>query len=168
MGASGNDWQVQNCISPRAAYAATNQTATTAPLKVRRWTVRSPMRPFSENDRLLKHHTSGIEVHGIDVLPDTRCAHYHSALDIIGIRFKCCDRFYPCFECHSELTDHEAERWTALEFHEKAILCGACGSILSVQQYLDCVSTCPLCRAAFNPKCALHYDLYFDRTTVGS
>ena len=34
----------------------------------------------------------GEEVHGVDVDPETRCAHWRSPLDIIAIQFKCCGR----------------------------------------------------------------------------
>ena len=50
-------------------------------------------------------------VHGIDVDPQTRCAHYDGPTDIIALRFHCCDRWYPCFECHQECEAHEAIPW---------------------------------------------------------
>jgi uncharacterized CHY-type Zn-finger protein len=58
----------------------------------------------------------GEEVYGVDVDPETRCAHWHSPLDIVAIKFKCCGRWYPCYECHSELADHAASVWPADEF----------------------------------------------------
>jgi len=100
-------------------------------------------------------------VHGVDVDPQTRCAHYHSELDIIAIRFKCCDRWFPCYECHSEIADHEAKVWPTNERDAAAILCGACGSQLSIDEYFACDSTCPSCDSKFNPGCAKHYHLYF-------
>lgn len=33
-------------------------------------------------------------VHGISVDDKTRCEHYHSLLDIIAIKFKCCGKYY--------------------------------------------------------------------------
>lgn len=36
----------------------------------------------------------------------TRCIHYHSAVDIIAIKFKCCNTYYPCFYCHEEEAGH--------------------------------------------------------------
>jgi uncharacterized CHY-type Zn-finger protein len=104
---------------------------------------------------------AGIEVFGVDVLADTRCAHYHSVLDIIAIRFRCCNRFYSCFECHASVAGHDAETWPIEEFGEKAILCGACAHLLTINEYMDSNSTCPNCRAAFNPGCTNHYHLYF-------
>jgi len=32
----------------------------------------------------------------------------------------------------------------------------------SPNPYLNCQAACPICRAAFNPRCKLHYHLYFD------
>ena len=104
----------------------------------------------------------GEEVHGVDVDPETRCAHWRSPLDIIAIQFKCCGRWYPCFDCHSELADHPAHVWPKAEFGERAILCGACGVKLSVDEYSACNSVCPSCTSAFNPGCIRHFDLYFE------
>src|SRR5258706_10867184 len=110
-------------------------------------------------DKMLTIH--GEKVFGIDLDPQTRCAHYHSDLDIIAIRFKCCDRWFPCFECHSEIADHQAEVWPADARNALAILCGVCGHQLSIGEYLACDSICPKCRSKFNPGCANHYHLYF-------
>lgn len=102
------------------------------------------------------------EVHGIEVDAETRCAHWHSELDIIAIRFKCCGRWYPCFDCHAELADHEPEVWPKDRFSEEAILCGSCGYQLAIAEYLVCDSNCPKCRRKFNPGCANHFQIYFD------
>ena len=110
------------------------------------------------------HQVHGIAVEGVDVDPQTRCRHYHGEKDIIAIRFRCCGRWFPCFECHSEMTDHKAGVWPAGEFKERAILCGACGHRLSIKGYLTCDSVCTNCGSSFNPGCAKHYHLYFDRS----
>lgn len=99
---------------------------------------------------------------GADVDAETRCAHYHSALDIIAIKFKCCGRWFPCYECHEENAGHEPEVWAKCEFAAAAILCGGCGVQLTVDEYLKCESTCPHCSRKFNPGCARHYHLYFE------
>jgi uncharacterized CHY-type Zn-finger protein len=104
----------------------------------------------------------GQEVNGVDVDPQTRCAHYHGNMDIIAIKFKCCERWFPCYECHSAIADHESVTWPAAEREALAILCGACGRQLSIIQYLDCDSTCPACGNKFNPGCANHCHLYFE------
>lgn len=106
--------------------------------------------------------TGDVEVLGALVDAQTRCAHYHGELDIIAIKFKCCDRWFPCYECHAETADHPAQIWRKDEFDTKAILCGACGHQLSVNEYLNCDSTCPNCQSRFNPNCARHYHLYFE------
>lgn len=93
---------------------------------------------------------------------ETRCAHYHSPRDIIAIKFKCCERWFSCYECHAEIADHKAQTWTIDERDTPAILCGACGHQLSINEYFACNSVCPQCQGLFNPNCALHYDLYFE------
>ena len=105
-----------------------------------------------------------VNVAGIGVDDRTRCAHYHSERDIIAMKFKCCGEWFPCFECHAELAAHAPQVWPRTEFDVKVVLCGGCGHQLSVREYLDCVSTCPNCSRQFNPGCASHYELYFERT----
>ncbi|HEY2753778.1 CHY zinc finger protein [Phenylobacterium sp.] len=100
-------------------------------------------------------------VHGVALDPQTRCAHWASELDIIAIKMRCCRTYYACRECHDELAGHEAAQWAAEEFGELAILCGACGTELSIEAYLGCESQCPNCRARFNPGCHKHRHLYF-------
>ena len=102
------------------------------------------------------------DVRGVEVGPETRCAHYHTDRDVIAIRFPCCDTYYPCFECHESETDHDPERWPRSQFGEPAVLCGVCGTELTIETYLGCDHHCPACDAAFNPGCANHYDLYFE------
>jgi uncharacterized CHY-type Zn-finger protein len=104
----------------------------------------------------------GEEVNGVDVDPETRCAHYHSARDIIAIRFKCCGRWYPCHACHAATTDHEPQVWPCAERDVPVILCGACGRRLTARAYLDSASRCPSCASGFNPRCARHHHLYFE------
>lgn len=103
----------------------------------------------------------GLMVKGKVIDNQTRCSHYHTDLDIIAIKFKCCDTYYPCYSCHAETTDHKPQTWEVSERDEKAILCGVCGHQLTVQEYMDSNNTCPLCQSSFNPNCKKHYDLYF-------
>ncbi|CAK7902465.1 helper of Tim protein 13 [[Candida] anglica] len=93
----------------------------------------------------------------------TRCSHYHSEVDIIAIKFKCCGIYYPCFECHDELTNHPSQRWSIEERNTLAILCGSCYGQLTVNEYQNCQSKCIFCDSKFNPKCSLHSHLYFDQ-----
>src|SRR5580698_78413 len=83
------------------------------------------------------------QVSGIGVDPQTRCAHYHSPLDIIAIRMKCCGAYYACKDCHDAIAGHAIEVWPQSEWDQRAVLCGACGAELSIKQYLGCSNTCP-------------------------
>ncbi|MCB0487639.1 MAG: chromophore lyase [Cyclobacteriaceae bacterium] len=103
-----------------------------------------------------------LKVFGRPIDKQTRCAHYHSALDVIAIKFKCCDQYFPCFSCHEETAGHAAVRWKKSDFNEFAILCGVCQTELTINQYLTSNNICPKCEARFNPKCANHYPLYFE------
>lgn len=105
-------------------------------------------------------------VYGVDVDDATRCAHYDTERDVVAIRFACCDRYYPCHACHDAVADHDAERVAREAFADPAVLCGACGTALSVATYLDAEHACPACEHAFNPGCAKHADLYFDVSSV--
>jgi uncharacterized CHY-type Zn-finger protein len=103
-----------------------------------------------------------IEVKGNPVDDQTRCKHYHSLLDIIAIKFKCCNEYFPCYQCHEEVTDHEAKVWKKDEWNTKAILCGTCKEELTINEYFQSNNHCPHCSAAFNPNCSKHYHLYFE------
>jgi len=102
-----------------------------------------------------------VPLRGVDVDTETRCAHYDTELDVVALRFPCCDSYYPCFRCHEAVTDHEPERVPRERFDEAAVLCGVCGATLPVRAYLDCDDRCPECGAAFNPGCRRHRDRYF-------
>ena len=104
----------------------------------------------------------GTTVYGQSIDRQTRCVHWHSALDVIAIKFKCCGKYYPCFSCHEEAADHEPEVWPKTAFSEEAILCGVCGHELSIDEYMESGNTCPNCSAGFNPGCSNHYHLYFE------
>jgi len=103
-----------------------------------------------------------IKVKGKLVDDQTRCEHYHSPLDIIAIKFKCCEEYYPCYKCHEECADHEAEVWKREEWDTKAILCGVCKEELTINEYMSSGNYCPRCQSAFNPGCSKHYHLYFE------
>lgn len=103
----------------------------------------------------------GTPVYGVGVDLETRCAHYHGPTDVIAIRFPCCDRFYPCHACHEAVADHDPVRWPATDADAPAVLCGGCGTVLSIRQYLASSHACAECGSAFNPGCARHHHLYF-------
>jgi uncharacterized CHY-type Zn-finger protein len=103
----------------------------------------------------------GENVTGVDVDAQTRCTHYNTELDVIAIKFKCCGRWFPCFQCHQTQAGHTAEMWPSAFLNEEAILCGVCGEKQTIRDYINGNSTCPACQARFNPGCADHYHLYF-------
>jgi uncharacterized CHY-type Zn-finger protein len=107
--------------------------------------------------RIADHH-----VFGVSVDAETRCAHYDAEYDVLALRFGCCERFYPCFECHDAVADHPHQPWPRDRFVEVAALCGRCGAGLTASEYLDAPETCPACGGAFNPGCAAHHHLYFE------
>jgi uncharacterized CHY-type Zn-finger protein len=51
--------------------------------------------------------------------------------------------------------------WPKASWDQPAILCGVCGTELSIQAYLACDNRCPSCGAGFNPGCHKHRHLYF-------
>ncbi|CCK71448.1 Hot13p KNAG_0H00320 [Huiozyma naganishii CBS 8797] len=93
----------------------------------------------------------------------TRCRHYHSTLDIVGLSFKCCPGFYwPCYECHTTVMPHDPVRYDTREESEvKCVLCGECKTQLTFSEY-TATGSCPACNASFNPQCRAHYPLYFE------
>ena len=103
-----------------------------------------------------------MEVNGLNVDSNTRCEHYHSEIDIIALKFKCCEKWFPCFECHTALSTHPPQVWPLSEYETKAILCGNCRHQLTIEEYINCQSVCPKCSHQFNPKCSNHYHLYFE------
>ncbi|QLK85513.1 CHY zinc finger protein [Staphylococcus sp. 17KM0847] len=102
-----------------------------------------------------------VTVHGAIVDKETRCIHYHSPLDVIAIKFKCCNKYYPCFKCHNEAEKHAIKRWKTHEFDIHAILCGICQYEMSIDTYMM-TEVCPQCKAHFNHRCKFHYHHYFE------
>lgn len=102
-----------------------------------------------------------MKVYGHIVDHQTRCKHYAGAKDIIAIRFKCCNKYYPCYKCHNEFEDHPISTWKKSEYNERAILCGICKTEHSVSLYLD-EGKCIHCHSEFNENCNKHYHLYFE------
>lgn len=101
------------------------------------------------------------EVRGINIDPQTRCEHYQGATDVVAIKMKCCGTYYACKDCHEAVAGHAIEAWPENEWTQLAILCGACGSELTIHQYMGSDFRCPFCRAPFNPGCKKHYHYYF-------
>lgn len=103
---------------------------------------------------------SEVEVHGATD-DEARCEHYATERDVVAFRFKCCGDWYPCRACHDEAVDHAAETWGPGEVDEHAVLCGACGSTITIDAYVACGHACPFCGTAFNPGCEQHWGRYF-------
>lgn len=103
-----------------------------------------------------------LEVRGIGLDANTRCAHYRSELDIVAIKLKCCGIYYACKDCHEALAGHAIDLWPEAEWDRPAVLCGTCQTEITIREYMKCGSRCPACGAAFNPGCRKHYRFYFD------
>lgn len=88
-------------------------------------------------------------VYGSLIDTETRCRHYFTEEDIIAIKFKCCNKYYPCYKCHNEFEKHAIKRWSEPSFNEKAILCGVCKHELTINEYMM-VERCPNCQSRFN------------------
>ena len=106
---------------------------------------------------------NNIIIKGKIIDDQTRCIHYHSAKDIVAIKFKCCHTYYPCYYCHQEETEHPVEVWKKNEHNTKAIICGICKHEMTIEQYLNCNNACPFCDNKFNPNCSNHYHFYFEK-----
>jgi uncharacterized CHY-type Zn-finger protein len=102
------------------------------------------------------------EVRGVNLDPQTRCIHYHSKLDVVAIKMKCCGIYYACKECHEALAGHDIQVWPRHEWTHKAILCGCCRTELTILDYVADGHSCPACRADFNPGCKKHHHFYFE------
>ena len=102
------------------------------------------------------------KVYGFIVDDETRCTHYQTKKDIIAIKFKCCDKYYPCYKCHAEAEDHKPILWEKAEYDEKAVLCGVCRKEHTIDEYLQ-TDRCLKCASFFNEACEYHYHLYWKR-----
>ncbi len=101
-----------------------------------------------------------VEVRGQAVDDRTRCVHYAGELDIVAIRFFCCDEWYPCLHCHADAAGHAVQRCPQGQHDAAAVLCGACRHQIRITEYLK-QGACPSCEAPFNPGCSLHHHHYF-------
>ncbi|MGG3798866.1 CHY zinc finger protein [Metabacillus fastidiosus] len=101
------------------------------------------------------------KIYGSLVDNETRCKHYHSEKDIIAIKFKCCQKYYPCYKCHEECEDHPISVWGKEEFDEFAIICGVCKKEYKISEYFH-INGCIHCGSQFNEGCSKHYHLYFN------
>nr|WP_156802523.1 CHY zinc finger protein [Corynebacterium lubricantis] len=98
-------------------------------------------------------------VRGTDVDKQGRCAHYHSERDVIANYCATCHKWWACFQCHRDNTDHSFGRMPTAG--AAAALCGACGHEMDYAEYSQAAS-CRACGHPFNPGCSLHAPLYFE------
>jgi len=103
-------------------------------------------------------------VHGVELIPGAPgCAHWRSDKDIVALKFKCCGVFYACYECHKAGAGHAVLRWPKSSWKtEKAVLCRACDTAMTIDAYMKSNAMCPACNASFNPNCSRHWPLYFE------
>lgn len=102
-----------------------------------------------------------MKIHGHIIDDQTRCKHYSSEKDIIAIKFKCCNKYYPCYKCHNDLEDHPISVWKKTEFDELAIVCGICKTEQSINHYVK-TGKCSSCKSEFNDGCKSHHQIYFE------
>lgn len=104
--------------------------------------------------------TTTTKVYGHQVDHQTRCIHYHSVLDVVANKCATCGKFYSCYKCHDDMEDHP---YGAIPGEEAgSVMCGVCGSQFSYNEYAQMGAECKVCKAAFNPRCALHKGIYCD------
>ncbi|WP_338344351.1 CHY zinc finger protein [Fructobacillus evanidus] len=95
---------------------------------------------------------------GIDIGTTGTCVHYHSDVDIAGLRCAQCEEYFACYQCHDTLRDHHFVPM-AKDATNPAVLCGRCGQELTYQEYKT--GACLNCLAPFNPRCEIHEERYF-------
>lgn len=108
-------------------------------------------------------------IKGILVDEDSRCKHWHSKLDVIALKFKCCPAvYYSCYSCHEETNpaDHVVEKYDLVaDKNKNLVICGICKTEMTFDQYKnleeDGILKCYNCKSHFNPGCKYHYQAYF-------
>lgn len=93
-----------------------------------------------------------------------RCAHWHSAVDVVANRCATCNKWFACSLCHAEIADHP---FGPMPLDVPAAMCGACGYTMNYHEYSAATSrlarpACPACGHGFNPGCGLHAGIYFE------
>ena len=116
---------------------------------------------MSKNKPLIRGDLPKNPTWGVGITERNQCIHYHTLVDVVAIRLKCCNAYYACISCHAEMADHPPVRWGHQDFGEKAVLCGYCKTYLSIRAYLQNHPQCPSCKGHFNPGCRDHHHLYF-------
>ncbi|MFL4356214.1 CHY zinc finger protein [Streptococcus uberis] len=96
---------------------------------------------------------------GMALDEQSRCYHYHSENDIVALKCQSCQKYYACYHCHDSLEDHLFVATNSQESYP--VMCGVCQHLLSLKDYQK--GYCIFCQNPFNPKCSLHYDVYFKK-----
>lgn len=96
-----------------------------------------------------------MDIHGIDVDAEGRCAHWHSEVDVVANTCGRCGKLWACSLCHDAMADHG---FSAVDKRLPSVVCGVCGTRMTFEQYGD---RCPGCGHEFNPSCVLHESTYF-------
>lgn len=113
--------------------------------------------------QLVSSNGNTISLQGKLVDSQTRCEHYHTDVDVIALKFKCCHVYYPCFECHQAAAHLPEKFHIEQDAQELVVLCGVCVGEMTFGEYsLRDPLRCVYCDHLFNVGCKLHYDLYFE------
>ena len=96
-------------------------------------------------------------IKGIDLDAAGRCKHYHKDVDIAALKCSRCNEYYACYQCHDSLEDH---KFVASNKEDYPVMCGVCHQLLTFDEYAS--EACPNCHHWFNPRCKLHYGIYFE------
>lgn len=101
-----------------------------------------------------------IQIYGHLVDKESRCQHYHSQLDVVGLKCFECRKYYACYRCHDDLEQHLFSAYPLHQNEDKVVICGVCRSEMTFSEYRASMF-CPSCQATFNPGCEKHYSIYF-------
>ncbi|MDF7637217.1 CHY zinc finger protein [Leuconostocaceae bacterium ESL0958] len=96
-------------------------------------------------------------IFGLNLQGNGGCRHYHTERDVLALQCAHCQRYYACYHCHDALADHPFA--ASSKAQGQPLLCGRCQQKLTYRAYQQ--GACPHCRAAFNPNCARHAQIYF-------
>lgn len=98
-----------------------------------------------------------MDIFGINLDKDSRCAHYHGPNDIVSLKCGHCHKYYACFKCHDELESHT---FVPISINDQApVVCGHCHTKLTFKEYNS--GSCSYCNHPFNSNCKKHYSIYF-------
>ena len=97
-----------------------------------------------------------MKIYGLVIDQDGRCIHYHSKLDIVANKCSICHKYWACYECHNQLSNHNFGPYNP---NFISVLCGHCQQRFTYKDY-ELIRSCSSCLQAFNPKCSLHKGIY--------